>query len=307
MSIQLGPVGRTMRERQKRRVFFQAAGITFVTGLFFAAIFLTHSSSIAFQTFRREPTVETPPGTVAVMVANSDIKKGTKLSAENVRKVPWPRDSVPEGAARTLDEVENKYATADLTDSLPVGLASLSREAPSFNIGQQLPPGYRAVAIGVTATSNVEGRTNPGSHVDVLLTYTDPRDGQVVTTVVAENALVVSFGGDAEGTMRERQNRTSDEIRTSTATLAVKLKDAMAIQTALEMGRLSLVIRSSKDLDSPRDKIFRGTEIGGRVPQRLGAPSKRDGGRASVRYVDENGETQEAHLTKDGLESDLQP
>ena len=53
----------------------------------------------------RNPVQSAPEIATNVLVAAKDLPFGAKLDAMSVRVVPWPKDSVPQGAFASLDEV----------------------------------------------------------------------------------------------------------------------------------------------------------------------------------------------------------
>ena len=53
----------------------------------------------------RNPAQSGPEIATNVLVAAKDLPFGTKLDAMSVRVVAWPKDSVPQGAFASLDEV----------------------------------------------------------------------------------------------------------------------------------------------------------------------------------------------------------
>ena len=297
MSVQFGSVVALSRRRRRRNQYLMTfAGINLCTLMLFAGILLFRSNSVASKNVRIEPQLDAPLGTILLYVSNGDVEKGTRLTAANFRKVPWPRDSVPEGSAISIDEVENMYALDDLTDSLPIRLSALSKTSPNFGIEENLPPGYRALGINVTATTSVESRASAGSHVDVLVTYIDPKDGQITTKLVAENAIVLSLGGEASVPERDDGTKSSSDMQVSTATLGVPFSDTLRIQTALALGRLSLVLRAKTDVVTPEKNTFRGKDFEERPEQRqLGRRAPKSGG--TVKFTGPNGEEQEMQLS----------
>ena len=244
-----GPARRASIQRQ--RLLFLGGSVFLFVVLVLGAVFLTQSQSVARSNVSVESQDEVTLGTVVLIAANSKIPKGTKITAANIREVHWPRDQVPEGAARTLEDVDNMFASATLPENQPILRSALSSTAPSLGIDHSLPPGHRAITINVTATTGVEGWATAGAHVDVLLTYLDPKDGVSKTIVVVENAVVLSFGGNAKTPDRDDSSRGSPASEISTATLDVQFTDSLKIQTALAMGRITLALRGKDDVTSP--------------------------------------------------------
>ena len=292
-----GPARRASIQRQ--RLLFLGGSVFLFVVLVLGAVFVTQSQSVARSNVSSEPQEEVTLGTVVLIAANSKIPKGTKITSANIREVHWPRDQVPEGAARTVEDVENMFATSSLPESQPILRSALSSTAPTMGIEHSLPPGHRAVTINVTATTGVEGWATAGAHVDVLLTYIDQKDGVSKTRVVVENAVVLSFGGNAKSPDREDNSRSGPASEISTATLAVPFQDSLKIQTAVAMGRITLALRGKDDVASPgSDGVFASNDFDGprRAPQ---IQQKKSAAKGYAKITGQDGEEKQFVLGPD--------
>lgn len=233
--------------------------------VFLSVKFLTENQSFARSTAGNEGKDQLSD-TVMLITATGKIAKGTKLTAQQLREVSWPRDQVPEGALRSFEEAVNMYATASLPENQPLLRTALSPNAPNFGISELLAPGHRAVTIAVNATTGIEGWATAGAHVDVLLTYVDSADNLNKTRVVVENAIVLSFGGNAKAP--EENIGRGAPLEISTVTLGVPFQDSLKITTALDMGRISLALRSLHDVSSPGSDSFSADEWDKKRPQK---------------------------------------
>lgn len=187
-------------------------------------------------------------GTIVLVAPTTRVPKGTKLTSAYLRKIHWPRDQVPEGALHTLEDVDGMFATTALSANQPILRSSIAVNPPSFGIGELLPQGHRAVTIDVDAITGVEGWATPGAHVDVFLTYLDQQEGIYKTRVAVEDAVVLSYGGEAK--RRDQFEVTDKTTLASTVTLAVPFEDSLKIQTAKAMGHITLALRNSNDMSS---------------------------------------------------------
>lgn len=251
----------TMRRAALRphrfRIFFLAFGIFLVFGCAFALTkLLAESQSYARST---QPNEHEGRGheTVILVTATSRIDKGTKLSSTQLREISWPRDQVPQGALRNVDEGVNMYVTAPLEENQPILRSSISPSRPMSGIQDLLPPGSRAVTIPVNQTSSIEGWATPGAHVDVLLTYLDRNETVSKTRVIVENAVVLSYGGNAKVSDHSDEAPNMD---VSTVTLGIPFSESLKITTAMDLGRISLVLRNSNDVSSQGGGVFSADE-----------------------------------------------
>lgn len=236
--------------RRERLLFF--GGSTLLFALIVIGALLVYSNTVVQA---REDVVVEPAndsevtfGTVVLIAPTSRVPKGTKLTGAYLREVHWPRDQVPEGAVRSIQDVESMYANAALPANQPILRSSIAVNPPSFGIGELLPAGHRAVTIEVDAISGVEGWATPGAHVDVFLTYFDQKEGVHKTRVAVEDAVVLSYGGEAKKT--DQFDNLEKTTIASTVTLAVPFEDSLKIQTAKAIGQITLVLRGSNDLGS---------------------------------------------------------
>ena len=234
-------------EREKF-LFIAAAGTALAVVVIFILVAGARSGGQGgpTQAMNEEPPVATMgKESVAVIAPESEVPPGTPLAQVKFKKMYWPRTTAPEGAFTEISEVAGLYAKTKLLPGLPLVRKDTSTTEQTPNVNTiALTPGNRAVTIEVDDTSGLEGHALPGTHVDVVLTYT--QSGNLVSNIIVQNARVLSYGGDvtsASVSMRER--RPSRVARTMT--LDVATQDALKIQTARQMGRLSLIMRAAED------------------------------------------------------------
>lgn len=235
-------------EREKL-VFIAAAGLLFSLLVILFAVFSFRSDADANQGASNPSPVPASVGTVTLLTPDRFVRSNDALSEVVFKEIYWPRNQVPEGAIRDVAELRGLFARVDLQPGSPVLRAQLTRE-PVGRISLPLTPGNRAVSINVDETAGIEGHALPGTRVDVVLTYYE--QGQLTTKVIVQNARVLSFGGDTS-TARERASLPGAAVRVtkSTVTLDVAPKDALAIRTAQQLGKLALIMRAPEDDKAP--------------------------------------------------------
>src|SRR5687768_10798506 len=82
-----------------------------------------------------------------ILVALSDIDIGSKLDAQNVKLEDWPKNKVPEGAIRRLEDVKEKFANVRFFKGEPLNVNKISDTLN--NIANKVPEGYRAMPVKV--------------------------------------------------------------------------------------------------------------------------------------------------------------
>ena len=106
---------------------------------------------------------------VAVVVARGDLQVGSTLSGGSITVRRVQPDAIPAGSARQLADVDGKYVAWPILDGQYIPVKALSADRASLvSGGLQVPPGYRAISLPVTAADAAGGVLRPGDYVDVL-------------------------------------------------------------------------------------------------------------------------------------------
>lgn len=159
---------------------------------------------------------------------------------------------------RDRAELQAMFAKTDLAAHTTILRRHLTKE--SHNPSLIVKPGYRAVSIPVDAVTSIENFAEAGSRVDLVLTHR--KNGQLLSEVIAQNARVLSLGGETRNSAVRGVPRAVGSMTSRTITLEVLPSDALEVRTAIKMGTLSLLLRNPYD-DRPLDKKeFRESELG---------------------------------------------
>lgn len=194
--------------------------------------------------------VVTPPvGMEEVLVAATALERGAKLTQEDVRWHPWPKDALTEALVRKTDRPE---APAELAGSVlrgsiaagaPVAAGALA-PAGSNLLSAVLSSGMRAVAIAISAEKTAGGFILPEDRVDIVVTR-PCRDAscsdELKARTILRNVRVLAIdqsGGEANA---------EASLIGKTATLELSPAQAETLVGAEAAGTLSLVLRSSMD------------------------------------------------------------
>jgi len=182
--------------------------------------------------------------TVPVVIAAQDIKSGTKLEAAMLKKVDWPKDTVPDGVYGDVATVIGAKPPVLLQETkrgeiiLPY---KLSPHGARGGLPAHIPEDMRAATIPVTEITGVAGFIAPGDFVDILHTSTVKASDQLpVTRVLMQNVQVlgvdqVSSGDDAKPKI------------VNAVTLLVNPENGQRLTLALATGSLSLLLRNEFD------------------------------------------------------------
>ena len=190
------------------------------------------------------------PGTAAqgsvvtVVVAAKDLAFGTRLTADDIKEVNWPADSLPQGAFATKDKLlaSSPVVIRRLAANEPVLPSKLSGPTARTSLSAQIGESLRAVSVRVNDVVGVAGFILPGDRVDVMVTREIDKDHRI-TDVVLQNVKVIGID----------QNADEDAAGThvvKAVTLEVAPDQAQQLVLSGSVGELSLALRNYLDVNS---------------------------------------------------------
>ncbi|WP_312162163.1 Flp pilus assembly protein CpaB [Phenylobacterium sp.] len=203
----------------------------------------------------QKPAAAQTAAMTPVVVAVTPIERGVELKPAMLKTVNYPNDAVPAGSFRSADllvgkDVPARTAVRSLAANEPVLAAKLSGAENKTNLSNTLAKGMRAVSIPSSDVVAVGGFALPGDHVDILLTRTVGKGETetTVTQVLAENSLVLGID--------QMSDQEADKPQVSKAvTVQVTPEQAQAISLGQSVGAVSLMLRSSTDVDALGRKV----------------------------------------------------
>jgi pilus assembly protein CpaB len=210
-----------------------------------------------------KPQAPQPAG-LQVLVAKRDLPVGTFLRPEHLRWQAWPAANVSPAYA-----VEGKKKVEDFVGAvvrLPIAIGEPITDgrvvAPGNSgfLAAVLRPGYRAVSVPVTMTSSISGFVFPGDHVDLLLTHRMPERVEGLerraTVTVLRDIRVLAL--DQKVDVKPGEGGVP-----KTATFEVTPKQSEIIAVVVEMGKLSLSLRSLQRDEplSPEDDPYQTVDL----------------------------------------------
>jgi pilus assembly protein CpaB len=198
-----------------------------------------------------------------VLVAAKDLPFGTKLDAMSVKVVPWPRDSVPQGAFASLDEMlapnapnapntpngPNQIAAgprillAPVVAGEPLLRSKISGFGARPTLSRQVSDGMRALSVRIDDVSGVAGFLLPGDRVDIMLTRrVGTAQQNLLTDILLQNITVLGIDQSAD-------QSSEKPIVAKTATVEVTPEQAQKLKLAEQAGSLSLSLRNVATVD----------------------------------------------------------
>jgi pilus assembly protein CpaB len=179
----------------------------------------------------------------SVVVASEDIPAGTAISAESVRLVSLPVETIPDGVLDDVSRVSGRIVVAQLRRNEPVLEAKLAPvDVTRGGIATLTGQDKRAIAVHVDEVVAVAGFIQPGDRVDVLATlHTDDDKNRPVTKIILENVPVLATGGNAGDT--PKGSLVGHAEGPHVMTLEVSPDEAEKLTLAASEGRIHLVLR----------------------------------------------------------------
>lgn len=204
---------------------------------------------------------EAQPEMAAVMVAAHDLRPGAVLEGKDVAMAMKAAGSLPKLAVRwderTLylgQQIGFAVSEGDYVLGSYFGTQASAAQRLSEKIDAKL--NQRAMTIPVDNLSSIEGSIRPGDRIDLLITYTQQETGggkaggggkpRLVTIPLLENVYVLFTG--FYGSQASERGYPS-------ITLLVGPDEAKLLVWALNLGKISTLLRNPKDLQ-PTDRAF---------------------------------------------------
>ena len=194
------------------------------------------------------PAESLPPQATEILVTRNALGAGTFVGDDDLAWRPWPAEGLSEAyvirGRRAAEDFVGAVVRTSVTAGEPVTAARVVFPGERGFLAAVLTPGMRAVSVPVNATTGISGFVFPGDRVDLILTMrvraTD-EEGSGKTRFFSEMLI-----GDVRVLAIDQKIEMPDGGASvaKTATLEVTAKDTEKIALAIEMGGLSLSLRS---------------------------------------------------------------
>ena len=187
-----------------------------------------------------------------IAVAKVPIPIGSKIIAEQIMVVQFPKESTPDGAFDTPEKLAGRVAIMNIAAREPITEARLAPEGPAAGLAAVIPEGYRAMTVKVDDAAGISGFIMPGTMVDVVVTI-DPREGSgmqdPISKIVLQNIKVLANGQNIDKPENEREANSVKAV-----TLQVTPEQAEKLALASTEGKLQLMMRNQIDQGDEQTK-----------------------------------------------------
>jgi pilus assembly protein CpaB len=186
--------------------------------------------------------------TVQVVVAKTDLVKGTSLSTANLAVRAIPKEWAHSGAVTPdqFSRAEGAILAYPASAGEPVIWAQLEgQRAPTFST--RLTPGRRAVTVPVDEISSLSGMVEPGDLIDIVVSIN--KDKRNFTFTLLQSVTVLATGTKASQQQKDAEGE-ADTRSFTTITLDTTPDDAKRVIAAREVGRITALLRAPNDTSS---------------------------------------------------------
>jgi pilus assembly protein CpaB len=179
---------------------------------------------------------------VQVVVSNSDLAWGTKLTPEMMQIQEFPPTAIPEGHFTSMDAIKDRVLLVDIKQNellLESKLAPVG--ATTGGVAAVTDVNKRAMSVKVDDVIGVAGFIKPADRVDVMVTIEpeNGKQGHAISKMILENVKVL-----AAGTQMERKGKDEEPKQVQVITVEVDVEEAEKLALASTQGRLRLALRN---------------------------------------------------------------
>lgn len=197
--------------------------------------------------------------TSQILVAAADVPAGQFIQAQHVRWQAWAPEHVTQAFIKNVPtEKPDSYIGAVVRQGIragePILRGQLVKPQERGFLAAVLDAGKRAIAVPITNVTGIAGFVFPGDHIDLILTHSihsqedDKVNQRRASVTIVKDVRVLALDQDASD-----QGEAKAKVA-KVATLEVSPKQAEVLTLALQLGTISLSLRSIANETSPDGK-----------------------------------------------------
>jgi pilus assembly protein CpaB len=178
---------------------------------------------------------------VAVVVAKTDLVKGSRISSDTVavRKIPFEFSHSSAVMPDQFDRVEGQALAFNVKAGELVLWGLLEgQKVPTFSA--RVEAGRRAITVPVDEINSISGLLEPGDLIDLLVTV--DHKGKKITVPLMQGVQVMATGQRAVNDPKSGERKIY-----STVTLDTDPKQAQNLIVAREAGSITALLRNPQD------------------------------------------------------------
>jgi pilus assembly protein CpaB len=196
---------------------------------------------LVYKTIQNQPVKEVEVATAYAVVAARPLPLGTRITAADLKRVPWPAANPVAGGFATIEEVVDRGVIAAVDENQPLTATNVAPKDGGAGLAPTIPEGMRAMSVRVNDVIGVAGFVVPGSRVDVMVILA--QGAAKMARVVVNNVQVLTAGKQYDQAVAKE----GKAIDTDVVTLLVTPADAALIGLAASEGQIMLTLRNPLD------------------------------------------------------------
>lgn len=181
------------------------------------------------------------PTTSSYVAAARELDPGEVLKSADLKMVPWPKSLPLTGAFEKPADLVGRAVLSPLGKGEPFLTRDVSESGSGAGLAARIPDGMRAIALKSDDIVGVGGFLNPGSHVDVLVTYRSEGLSEAHTATALQDAEVLAAG------QRVEPDPSGKPLSVTVVTLLLCPADAQRAVLASTQGTVHFVLRNGSD------------------------------------------------------------
>jgi pilus assembly protein CpaB len=174
-----------------------------------------------------------------IVVASGPLPLGTRLTANDLRVIPWPSSAPLANMFTHPQDCLNRALITSVAENEPILDSKLAPVAAGGGLAATIPEGMRALSVAVNDVVAVAGFVTPGAMVDVIATGATSGSGNITRTVL-ENVRVLAANQRIE-------SGAGKPVSVTVITLLVTPPDAAKLAMASNSGKIQLALRNIID------------------------------------------------------------
>ncbi len=196
------------------------------------------------------------------VAAARTLEAGEVLKPGNLQLVDWPSSAPLSGGFVKIDDVAGRTVLYPLAKGEPILDRHLAAAGAGVGLSANIPTGMRAISVRSDEVVGVAGFMQPGTHVDVLLTYHSDKSPEPRTATVLQDVVILAAG------QQFHPDPESKPTSVTVVTLLLKPEDAERVVLATSLGAIHFVLRNGADREQTSDPSIGLNELAG-----IAAPS----------------------------------
>jgi pilus assembly protein CpaB len=179
--------------------------------------------------------------TAPVLVALTELKRGSVLTSQNLARRDVPVEFAHSGAAKVdeLPRIEGKTLAFDVKAGELILWSQMEGvRVPTFSA--RLEPGQRAITVVVDEISSISGLLEPGDLIDLMFAL--DQNGRKMIFPLLQSVQVM-----ATGQRSVDDAKTGERVQFATVTLNATPTEAKNILLARETGKITALLRNPTD------------------------------------------------------------